>query len=236
MNLRYCFRSQAVRNHPWFLPSGRTMCDQIRSRRICQLLPGAPIMTRYFILLFFFILPLSVEADRTSIDGCKPVVEINSQWQTIRLRAHENAYLDCTVPQEKFNELIAAAFTDPEIDKTEFKSLFIGRLVEYPWLSQYLAKQALQHPDWDSEQGKFAGENINAFVSGILSAPELLEQIQQPLNETGYIVTVASVEKVLIGKANEIEWLDINETVLVPYDVMLHFILEQQDLPSDSME
>jgi len=193
-------------------------------------------MKNYFIFTLLYLSCFTVFAENISIEECKPVYEINLHWQTIRLRSHENAFLNCTVTQEKFNELIAAAFTDPESDKAEFKSLFIGRLVEYPWLSHYLAKHVLQHPDWDPEQGTYTGNNINEFVANILSAPELLEQIQQPLDGTGYIVTGASVEKVLIGRANEIEWLDINATVLVPYDVMLHFIMEQQDLSSNSME
>lgn len=193
------------------------------------------MMTRNSVLIFI-ILPLSVLADQYTISDCRPVVEINSQWQTMRLRSHENAFLTCTVSQDKFHELIVTAITELEIEKTEIKSLFIGRLVEYPWLSQFLANHALQHPDWNAEEGKFAGENINTFVSGILSAPELLEQIQRPFNGMGYIVTGASVEKVLIGRANEIEWLEINEPIMVPYDVMVHFILEQRGSASESME
>jgi hypothetical protein len=190
-------------------------------------LPRAPDNMPYYLVILFFIFPFSSPAGESSIDGCNPVAEINSRWQTIRLRSHENAFLDCTVSKEKFNELVADAFADPENLRTEFKSLFIGRLVEYPWLSKYLATQALMHPDWDAEQGKYAGDNINAFVAGILSGPEILEQIQQPLNGTGYTVNGVSVEKVLIGKASEIEWLDINEPVMVPYDVMVHYILNK---------
>lgn len=191
-------------------------------------------MKHYLIPAIFCFVSLPVFTETVSVEECQPVYEINHQWQTLRLRPHENAFLDCTVSREKFNELIQSVFIDPENNKTEFKSLFIGRLVENPWLSQFLANHALQHPDWNAETGKFAGENINAFVSGILSAPELLEQIQQPFNATGYIVTGTSVEKVLIGRANEIEWLEINEPVMVPYDVMVHFILEKQG--SDNTE
>lgn len=191
-------------------------------------------MKNYLIFTLFYFLSVPVFAEDISIEECRPLYEIEARWQIVRLRPHENAFLNCTITREKFNELIVSAFTDPESNNTEFKSLFIGRLVEYPWLSQFLADHALQHHDWDSEEGKFAGENINAFIAGILSAPELLEQIQQPFNASGYIVTGASVEKVLIGRANEIEWLEINEPVMVPYDVMVHFILEKQD--SDNTE
>ena len=37
----------------------------------------------------------------------------------------------------------------------------------------------------------------------------------------------ASVEKVLVTRANEIDWLDIEEPVLVPYDALTHFILKK---------
>jgi hypothetical protein len=151
----------------------------------------------------------------------------------MRIRSHENAFISCTVSRDKFNVLIITAFTNPEINKTDFKSLFIGRLIEYPWLSRYLAMQSLQHDDWDSGKGLYKGANINAFVAGILSSPELLGQIQEPFAGTGYTVSRATVEKVLIGKANEIEWLEINTAVLVPYDVMVHFILEKSDIATD---
>ena len=185
------------------------------------------------VFILFFLLPISSHASENSIN-CRPVVEINPQWQVMRIRSHENAFLSCTVSQDKFNELITAAFTDPESNNTDFKSLFIGRLVEYPWLSRYLAMQALQHEDWDSEKGQYKGTNINAYVAGILSSPELLGQIQQPFAGTGYTVSRASVEKVLVGKANEIEWLEISANVLVPYDVMVHFILEKAYLAPDN--
>jgi hypothetical protein len=47
-------------------------------------------------------------------------------------------------------------------------------------------------------------------------------------------VSRASVEKVLVGKTNEIEWLEIRANVLVPYDVMVHFILEKDYLAPDN--
>ena len=186
--------------------------------------PDALIQPVFFILLF--LLPILVQASENP-DKCRAIVEINAQWQTIRIRSHENAFLNCTVSQNKFNELVNTALTDPEISKTDFKSLFIGRLIEYPWLSRYLAIRSLQDVDWDSEKGQYKGTNINAFVAGILSAPELLNQIQVPFAGTGYTVSGATVEKVLIGKANEIKWLGINSAVLVPYDVMVHFTLEK---------
>ena len=194
-------------------------------------LPGALMQPGVFIL--FFLLPISSHASENSLN-CRPVVEINPQWQVMRIRSHENAFLSCTVSQDKFNELITAAFADPESNKTEFKSLFIGRLIEYPWLSRYLAIQSLQHEDWDSEKGQYKGTNINAFVAGILSSPELLGQIQEPFAGTGYTVSRASVEKVLVGKANEIEWLEISTNVMVPYDAMVHFILEKAYLAPEN--
>ena len=183
------------------------------------------LMLNVFLILFF-LLPCSSQANQDS-SNCRPFVEINARWQVIRIRPHENAFINCTVSKDKYNELIATALTDPEIDNTEFKSLFLGRLIEYPWLSRYLAMQALQHKDWDSEKGQYKGKYINAFVAELLSSAELLSQIQEPFTGTGYTVRGATVEKVLIGKANEIEWLEINTASLVPYDVMVHFILEK---------
>ncbi len=168
-------------------------------------------------------------AEENTSNKCKPLVEINIEWQTLRIRPHENAFLNCTVSREQFNELIRDALGNPEDKQTNFKSLFMGRLIDHPWISKYLAVRALEYDDWNSKTGKLTGEDINSFVRRILESPELLSQIQEPFTDTGYTVTGASVEKVLVVKADEIQWLGINKPVLVPCDAMVHYILKKHE-------
>ena len=125
------------------------------------------------------------------------------------------------------HDLIRGFLAQPENQQIEFKSIFIGHLVEHPWLSKYLAVHALAHDNWDVEKGQPRTGYINPLVREILSAPDLLEQIQASFADSGYTVVGASVEKVLVTKANEIDWLELHEPVFVPYDALTHFILKK---------
>ena len=185
-------------------------------------------MYRMFLTMILLLFAdTSIPAQQEVHSECKPFVEVNKKWQTLRIRPHENAFLHCTITQKQYNELVRNALEQPDSDQVNFKSLFMGRLIEYPWISKYLATQALASDDWNSETGQPKGGDFNSFVRDILISPDMLGQIQEPFADTGYTVTGASVEKVLITKANEIPWLELSESVLVPYDAMVHYILQK---------
>ncbi|MBI4005389.1 MAG: hypothetical protein HY356_01865 [Gammaproteobacteria bacterium] len=186
-------------------------------------------MNRYLLITLLFLFSPSILAEETTNNECKPLVEINIEWQTLRIRPHENAFLNCTVSREQYNELIRGALENPADKQANFKSLFMGRLIDHPWISKFLAMQALDHEGWDAEKGQPKAGDMNSFVRKLLSFPELLKQIQEPFIGTGYTVIGASIEKVLVAKANEIKWLEINEPVLVPYDAMVHYILKKHE-------
>ncbi len=235
MNLRDYFRSQAVRNHLWFLPCWRTACDQICSRQICQLCRAPTLMINIFINFLCYLLvstsiysPVYADEDESA---CNPVYEINTEWKNLRLRPHENAFLSCHISLETFNRLINQALSDPDSRDIQYRSVFIGRLVEYPWLAQQLAERSLQHPAWDAESAQVRKGNLNQLVVSILSSPEILQPIQEPFLTFGYRVTGVSVEKVLVDHADNIPWLKIDQTDQVPYDAMVHFILEPSSAP-----
>ena len=181
--------------------------------------------TGFTVLLLLF--PLTGFADETAYNQCRPIVEMDPQWRVIRIRPHENELITCTLTQEQFNSLIHDAIVTNDSERTNYHSLFIGRLVDHPWLSRYLAVQALDNKGWDTEKGQPKEGDINAFVRELLTAPELLQQVQVPFTGSGYTVVGVSVEKVLVVKANEIQYLEIDEPVLLPYDAMVHFILKQ---------
>ena len=168
-------------------------------------------------------------ADEETGKVCKPVISASTRENIIIVRPHENAFLVCTLTQAQLHDLISGFLREPEHQQMEFRSIFLGRLVDHPWLSKYLAGHALAHADWDRKKGRpAAGINyINHFVRDVLSTPELLTRIQEPFVGSGYTVVGASVEKVLVSKANEIAWLDIHESALVPYDALTHFILKK---------
>ncbi len=107
-----------------------------------------------------------------------------------------------------------------------YTSLDVGRLVEHPWLSQYLAERADHHPDWDVRHGKPKTAPINQFVADILSSPEILKILNDAIKESSYCVTRASVEKVLVGRDTDIpDYTGPHRSGRRPFDSLTWFIL-----------
>lgn len=183
----------------------------------------------FLIVILLLFATTSLPVQHEVHNECKPFVEVNKKWQTLRIRPHENAFLHCTITQKQYNELVRNALEEPGSDQVNFKSLFMGRLIDHPWISKYLVTQALADDDWNSETGQPKGGDFNSFVRDILISPDMLGQIQEPFAGTSYTVIGASVEKVLVTKASEIQWLEMSESVLVPYDAMVHFILKKSE-------
>jgi len=202
-------------------------------RRLCLAMDtgnhGRASWTRphFVILLLLLLVTRFIHADTDVPNGCKPVVSADRDWHVIIVRPHEDAFLSCTLTQAQLRDLVTAFLKTPENRQEEFTSLFLGRLVDHPWLSRYLATHALTDARWDKVKGRPGSGYNNGLVRDILSAPEVLNQIQESFAGSGYTVVGASVEKVLVTRANEISWLRIDEPVLVPYDALTHFILKK---------
>ena len=61
---------------------------------------------------------------------------------------------NCTLTREQFNKLVRETLEKSFNEQSDYHSLFIGHLVDHPWLSRYLAKQALNNGDWDADKGR----------------------------------------------------------------------------------
>jgi hypothetical protein len=77
-------------------------------------------------------------------------------------------------------------------------SVFLGRIEEYPWLSEAMARAARESPGWSPRRGRMRGAqaSINAFVADLLVNDPTLGAILP-----GWQLTGVSVEKVLVGQA-----------------------------------
>lgn len=85
---------------------------------------------------------------------CTLGIEADEKWHTLRLRAHHPHYQPCNIDQEAVLSLLASAFakTGPTALQGEYTSLFIGRLIDYPWLSHYLAETAHRDKHWNKKK------------------------------------------------------------------------------------
>jgi hypothetical protein len=158
---------------------------------------------------------------------CSLSVEANDQWHTLRLRVHPE-YKDCHVGKDSMLSALAAAFSKTESPRLEgpYSSLFIGRLIDYPWLSQYLAKAAERDARWDKKKGKPVAMDINKYVSSLLSTREIRAEIEETFGESGYRVVSVTVEKVLVGGFRDVPLYEGKIMAgRVPYDAMVWFRL-----------
>ena len=162
---------------------------------------------------------------------CRLSVEANDQWHTLRLRAHHPRYRPCHIDRESMAAALGSAFLKTDRPRLEgsYSSLFIGRLIDYPWLAQHLAVAALNDKKgWDSKRGKPVTIGINSYVARVLSAKPLLEQIEGVFTENGYRVVGVEVEKVLVGGFAEAPFYPGELTPgRVPYDAMGWFRLNR---------
>jgi len=162
------------------------------------------------------------------VGECDLRVESIEKEHILRLRAHHPKHKGCRIDKNSMVSVLTAAFLKNDPPKLEggYSSLSIGRLIDYPWLSQYLATTAYYDQGWDSRKGKPAAMDINKYVSQLLSRKELLAQIETPFAKGGYKVNRVSVEKVLVGGFREVPFYQGKMVPgRVPYDAQVWFRL-----------
>jgi hypothetical protein len=171
---------------------------------------------------------------------CTLRVETRDSWDSLRVRAHHATSGACFIDAEVLTALLTETFSasNPVVASRVFRSLDFGRLIDYPWLSQYLATRAAKDRAWDLARGQPIGIDLNRFVANLLSSREILRDIEAPLTQQGYLVTRASVEKVLVGGFNQVPLLaGPPPTGRIPFDAILWLRLQKRDHhPSASRE
>jgi hypothetical protein len=160
---------------------------------------------------------------------CTFSLEADEEWHTLRLRAHHPRYQVCDVDQAAVRTLLASAFakTEPPALRSEYTSLFIGRLIDYPWLSHYLAETAHRDKHWNRKKGRPIKMEINAYTARLLFNQDLLQPIQTELGKHGYRIAGVSVEKVLVGHASDLPGPARRLTGRLPFDAQVWFRLQK---------
>jgi hypothetical protein len=169
-----------------------------------------PLHIIFFVVLYFGPSTV-VEAQEEVIASrsageCSLSFEANLQWQTLRLRAHHPEGRNCLIEQEAMMSMLHDTISGSKFEKLEsnFTSLSIGRLIDFPWLSQYLAAAAAQDSQWNARKGRPLTGNDNHYVSDVLSRKEVLAIFQAAIASSRYQIQGVSVEKVLVGGLQEV--------------------------------
>lgn len=164
------------------------------------------------------------------VGECRLTVEADDQWHALRLRALHPHYKNCHIDQESMLQVLRRAFSEDAAAKLEaaYSSLFIGRIIDYPWLSQYLATTAYRDRAWNSKKGRPRAAEINSYVSRLLSSRQLLAQFSPAFSGSGYKIVDVNVEKVLVGTSRDVPGYSgalQAQAGRVPFDAMLWFRL-----------
>lgn len=166
------------------------------------------------------------------VGECKLSVEADDKWHTLRLRAFDPSYKGCRIDRESMVTILEAAFAKTQPPKLEgtYSSLSIGRLIDYPWLSRYLASAAYGDRGWNARKGKPASGDINGYVAKLLFKKELTEQLEKAFAKGGYSIAGVSVEKVLVGSFRNVPFYTGKISPgRVPFDAQVWFMLKKID-------
>jgi hypothetical protein len=221
------------------LPGAPSVHPLEESDREASLAPGesggaSRLLLSLLILLFLAIPATSVAYQQRLIlaveaGKCELRLEADDEARSLRLRVHPESS-GCRVSREDVQRLLQEAFskTDPPKLEGTYSSLFIGRLVDFPWLASYLASAAAEDSRWDKRRGKPVSMGLNAYVAMLLSSREVTTPLEAPIQGSGYRITSAIVEKVLVSEPRDAGPRDGGKSPgRVPFDAMVWFRLEK---------
>ncbi len=183
--------------------------------------------------LFLLLLPLFLQAQeitlaQTGRGPCTIRLTATIRWQALTVRAHRADLKQCTVGQEVLLHLVKQAVTGKAafFKSHDFKSIFIGRIVEYPGLMSYLLEQSKSDSLWLKTEGRPAKGDVNSYVARIMAGHPLTAQINRLLQKAGYRVSAVSVEKVLVGSYRRIpRYQGQKFSGALPFDAQMYFTL-----------
>lgn len=161
---------------------------------------------------------------------CSLRVEADDPSRMLRIRVHPE-YPRCHATKESVQRLLRAVFSSAAPPKLQgvYTSLYLGRLIDYPWLCEHLALTAYNDSRWDRKRGKPVSMDLHRYVSAVLSNREVLSQFEEAFGDSGYAVTAVSVEKVLVGRLRDVpRYQGGVKPGKVPFDAMVWFRLEKK--------
>lgn len=99
--------------------------------------------------------------------------------------------------------------------------MYLGRAVNFPWMSRQLADTALQIPGRADRVAHSDPGQRHRLAAQLLNDPTFLQRLATPFEGTRYAVTGIAFEKVLYGNASEYSSNHDAGKVKVPFDAQL---------------
>lgn len=169
-------------------------------------------------------------------EACDINATATSEWQTIifRIAPHQGATRTCVATQNDTAGLITLAFATLSIKEMDteasYRSIFLGRLIDYEWLSRQLSESAEADANWSAATGKASdGERAEAYVQRMLDVPSVLDPLSDALKPYGYRAGGFSCEKAMISgpdtKQFQPAWVAADKRL--PFDALCHLVLKR---------
>jgi len=164
--------------------------------------------------------------------GCAPFIEEHPSGASASLRPHTTAFGDCRVDEATYRSLVADWLQSRSPAAAPVSSLFLGRAVDFPWISRQLADAALQSPGWAVrwKQAAATTGGRDRLARPVLQDPLLLQRLSAPFEGTPYRPVGIGYEKVLFGPADVYASDPAAGPVPVPFDAQLWLRLARRDL------
>lgn len=141
---------------------------------------------------------------------CLVVLEVRAE-QPLRLRPA------CPLGFRSTHEAVRALLQKAG-DARETR-LHFGRIVEYPWLSSLVSREASSSLVWDPAAGRARGESAESYLANLLRGmPEFTVLFDR------WLVVSVSVEKVLTKRVDELtlaQGAPLPADARLPYDALL---------------
>ena len=166
------------------------------------------------------VTPVAVTADdailHSGVYGQCPL-QLESHNDTLSIRVQSR----CVLSRTDFTAFLRVALAALPSDQL-YTSLFLGRVVEYPWVSE----QVVQAAQREVIVPHMKAAALHSFVQSVLMQPAVSELFSVPLARQGYRVKAASVEKVLValpGARPVPPWVSPDSRL--PFDALWHYTL-----------
>jgi hypothetical protein len=186
-----------------------------------------------FILLLLFTGVTHAGAPYSqTVRDCTLSLEYNPQWASLRLRAHQVTALSCALSAAETETFLAAALQNLPADAA-FSSLSLGRLIDYQWISSFLAESAAKDANWSQQLGAPLAGQTYPYVQRVLSDPQIKDVFVAIFSRHGYQIAGVNVEKVLISAPNMRgipDW--VTAAGKVPFDAICYIRLKKSSPPA----
>jgi hypothetical protein len=188
------------------------------------------LLTRVVLLLALLIIGAPAQARLSTVEiGTRNEVASPSQRCTIGLEENLREGLlrfEATCPltpaqvEVHLVSLLFELYPDGRIPSA-IGALFLGRMADFPFMSERLVEAASRSGEWDLARGLPRSGNTDDFVARLLNELDLLPEVQRALGYFGLVGRTGTIDKVIIYSASQLANAEELGRIGVPPDARL---------------